>query len=86
VGEDAVIRITDNGSGMTEEVRARIFHPFFTTKPVGQGTGQGLAIAHSVVTKHQGSMTVDSEPGRGTCFTIRLPLAPARQDGRAAAA
>jgi len=85
VGVDAVIRITDNGAGMTEEVRAQVFHPFFTTKPVGQGTGQGLAIAHGVVTKHQGSITVESEPGRGTCFTIRLPLALA-QNGRAAAA
>ena len=73
-GDDAVIRISDNGSGMTEDVRARVFHPFFTTKPVGQGTGQGLAIAHSVVAKHQGSLSVDSEPGRGTSFTIRLPL------------
>ncbi len=83
VGTDAVIRITDNGSGMSEEVRDRVFHPFFTTKPVGQGTGQGLAIAHSVVTKHQGSITVESQPGRGTCFTIRLPLAIVQQGDNA---
>jgi len=72
----AVIRITDNGSGMSEEVRAQVFHPFFTTKEVGQGTGQGLAIAHSVITRHKGSIEVESTPGQGTCFTIRLPLAP----------
>ncbi len=82
-GGDAVIRISDNGTGMTEEVRAQVFHPFFTTKEVGQGTGQGLAIAHSVITKHRGSITVESETGRGTCFTIRLPLVIA---ARAAAA
>ena len=75
VDEHAEIRITDNGAGMSDEVRARIFDPFFTTKQVGQGTGQGLAIAHSVVKKHNGSISVDSEPGRGTCFTIRLPRA-----------
>ena len=85
-GADAVIRITDNGSGMTEEVRAQVFHPFFTTKEVGQGTGQGLAIAHSVITKHRGSITVESEPGRGTCFTIRLPLAADATADSAAAA
>jgi signal transduction histidine kinase len=85
VGDDAVIRITDNGSGMTEEVRDRVFHPFFTTKAVGQGTGQGLAIAHSVVTKHRGSITVESQPGRGTCFTIRLPLGSVQQGASAQA-
>ena len=72
----AVIRITDNGSGMSEKVRAQVFNPFFTTKEVGQGTGQGLAIAHSVITRHKGSIKVESTPGQGTCFTIRLPLAP----------
>jgi signal transduction histidine kinase len=74
-GDAAEIRITDNGSGMSEDVRARVFDPFFTTKDVGRGTGQGLAIAHGVVKKHSGSIAVDSERGRGTCFTIRLPLA-----------
>ncbi|MBL8199587.1 MAG: PAS domain S-box protein [Chromatiales bacterium] len=77
-GDAAEIRITDNGSGMSGEVRARVFDPFFTTKQVGQGTGQGLAIAHSVVKKHHGTIVVDSEPGRGTTFTIRLPLGSAQ--------
>ena len=81
-GDAAEIRITDNGSGMSEDVRARVFDPFFTTKDVGRGTGQGLAIAHGVVQKHSGSIAVDSERGRGTCFTIRLPLAapPVRRE------
>jgi len=71
----AEICIADTGTGMPEEVKARIFDPFFTTKEVGKGTGQGLSIAHNVVVnKHAGKIEVDSEPGRGTCFTIRLPL------------
>ncbi len=71
----AIIEIADSGTGMPESVRRRIFEPFFTTKEVGRGTGQGLAIAYSVVVdKHQGAIDVRSEPGRGTTFTIRLPL------------
>jgi PAS domain S-box-containing protein len=74
-GDDAVITISDSGPGIPDEVRDRIFEPFFTTKEVGKGTGQGLAIARSVVVdKHGGSIAVDSAPGRGTTFTIRLPI------------
>ncbi len=59
---------------------ARIFDPFFTTKEVGRGTGQGLAIARSVVVdRHQGSLTFDSEVGKGTTFFIRFPLKPAER-------
>jgi PAS domain S-box-containing protein len=69
------IRISDDGCGMPKHVQERIFDPFFTTKPVGKGTGQGLSIAHNVIVKkHRGSILVNSEPGRGTTFTIRLPL------------
>ena len=73
----AEITISDSGSGMPEEVKARIFDPFYTTKEVGKGTGQGLAIAHDVVvSKHGGKIDVESKPGRGTTFTIRLPINP----------
>jgi signal transduction histidine kinase len=73
------IRIQDTGSGIPEKVRARIFDPFFTTKEIGKGTGQGLAIARSVVVdKHGGSIHFETEEGKGTTFIIRLPF-----DGKA---
>jgi PAS domain S-box-containing protein len=69
------IDISDSGGGIPEGIRDRIFDPFFTTKGVGRGTGQGLAIARSVVVeKHHGSLTFASEIGKGTTFTIELPL------------
>lgn len=68
------IRIQDTGSGIPEKVRARIFDPFFTTKEIGKGTGQGLAIARSVVVdKHGGTIHFETEEGKGTTFIIRLP-------------
>jgi two-component system NtrC family sensor kinase len=71
----ARIDIADTGAGIPEKIRQRVFEPFFTTKEVGKGTGQGLAIARSiVVTKHGGTLTFDSETGKGTTFTIRLPI------------
>jgi len=74
-GEWAEVRISDTGPGIPEKIRDRIFEPFFTTKGVGKGTGQGLAISHSVVVeKHRGTLTFETEPGRGTTFIIRLPL------------
>ena len=72
---DCKITITDTGTGIPEEILNRVFDPFFTTKDVGKGTGQGLAIAYSVITeKHQGSIHVDSRTGEGTTFTIRIPI------------
>jgi signal transduction histidine kinase len=72
----AVIVIADTGVGIEPQLRERIFDPFFSTKAVGRGTGQGLAISRSIVVdKHGGTLTVDSEVGRGTAFTISLPLA-----------
>ena len=69
------LRISDTGAGIPEEIRQRVFDPFFTTKQVGKGTGQGLAIAHDVITgKHKGTITLESEVGVGTTFIIRLPL------------
>lgn len=69
-----VIRITDNGPGMTEQVKQRLFEPFFTTKPVGKGTGLGLAISYQIIAKHHGKFTCYSELGKGTEFIIELPL------------
>ncbi|TWT50562.1 Sensor protein ZraS [Rubripirellula amarantea] len=79
----AEIRITDTGSGIPEDHLERIFTPFFTTKGAGKGTGQGLAIAQSVIVeKHGGSIDVESERGQGTTFVIRIPLQnePARSN------
>lgn len=74
-GDDVVIFIRDSGGGIPESARPRIFEPFFTTKPVGQGTGQGLALAWSIVcVKHGGQLTFDTEVGVGTTFCIKLPL------------
>jgi two-component system, NtrC family, sensor kinase len=74
-GDHIVIGISDSGAGIPEEIRDRIFDPFFTTKEVGRGTGQGLALARSVVVeKHGGSISFQSEVNQGTTFLIRLPL------------
>jgi signal transduction histidine kinase len=74
-GDWAEIRIRDTGTGIPEKARGKIFDPFFTTKAVGKGTGQGLAIARSVVVdKHGGSITFETEEGNGTTFILRLPL------------
>jgi PAS domain S-box-containing protein len=76
-GDWAEITVEDTGGGIPEEIRSRIFEPFFTTKEVGKGTGQGLALAHSVIVKkHGGQIWFESELGRGTTFFIRLPLHP----------
>jgi signal transduction histidine kinase len=73
--EYAVIRITDNGPGMTEQVKQRLFDPFFTTKPVGTGTGLGLSISYQIVVeKHGGQLYCLSELGKGTEFVIQIPL------------
>ncbi len=74
-GDRVVIRITDNGSGMTELVRQRVFDPFFTTKPVGSGTGLGLAVSYQIVVeKHKGQLLANSEIGKGSEFMIEIPL------------
>jgi signal transduction histidine kinase len=84
-GEWVEIRVRDTGAGIPEAIRPRVFDPFFTTKAVGKGTGQGLAIAYSVVVdKHKGSIFFESEIGRGTTFVIRLPRHPESAEEEAA--
>ena len=71
----ALIRITDNGPGMNEEVCRRLFEPFFTTKPTGKGTGLGLSISHQIVVEtHRGQLTCISQPGKGAEFMIAIPV------------
>lgn len=78
------IKIKDNGSGISPENLGKIFDPFFTTKPVGQGTGLGLAITHSIVKKHGGTISVESELGKGSTFIVSLPLVMAHNKEDAA--
>jgi len=71
---EVVVQISDTGKGIPEDVMPRLFEPFFTTKEVGEGTGMGLSIAYVIVEKHNGSIEAESEVGKGTTFTIRLPF------------
>lgn len=80
------IEIEDTGSGMSPETMRRIFDPFFTTKPVGQGTGLGLSVTHSIVGRHGGHIEVSSEVDKGTCFRVWLPLNQAQRQQQVEAA
>jgi signal transduction histidine kinase len=73
-GENVIIKITDNGTGMTEQTKYKIFEPFFTTKDVGQGTGLGMSIAFNTIQKHNGSIVVDTVIGEGSTFTLTIPI------------
>ncbi len=73
-GAHALIEVADNGAGMDEETRSKLFTMFFSTKGA-QGTGLGLLVSHKVAAEHGGAITVDSEPGKGSTFAVRLPLA-----------
>jgi PAS domain S-box-containing protein len=74
VDDQVEVKISDTGSGIPEENLQKIFDPFFTTKDVGKGTGLGMNIAYNIVKKHHGTIAVDSQVGKGTTFTIRLPV------------
>jgi signal transduction histidine kinase/DNA-binding response OmpR family regulator len=74
--EHVVIAVRDTGSGIPPAVQRRLFTPFFTTKPAGVGTGLGLAISHRIVTSLGGTLEFQTEPGKGTVFRVRLPIAP----------
>lgn len=73
-GSDVVIKIKDNGTGMDEQTARKIFEPFFTTKGVGEGTGLGLSIVYNIIRKHNGTIHVNSSPGNGAEFVIRIPI------------
>ena len=78
LGDRVEVRIRDNGTGMTPDVKEKMFNPFFTTKPTGEGTGLGLSISHDVIVKqHAGSIEVDTQPGEFTEIRIVLPRTPA---------
>jgi hypothetical protein len=74
VTQQIQIRVSDTGKGMSEAVIQKIFDPFFTTKAVGEGTGLGLSISYGIIQKHQGTIQVESEVGKGSTFLIRLPV------------
>ncbi len=83
-GDMVIVTISDTGCGIPPEHIHRIFDPFFTTKEVGKGTGLGLNVAYNVIRKHKGTITVESTPGKGTTFTVRLPInGPDTQTGDA---
>ena len=73
-GKSIDISISDTGKGIAEENQNKIFDPFFTTKPEGEGTGVGLSVVHSIIESHGGSITVESQEGKGTTFNIDLPI------------
>ena len=74
LGDSVEIRIRDNGAGIPADVKEKMFNPFFTTKPPGEGTGLGLSLSHDIIVKqHAGSIEVDTQPGEFTEFRLILP-------------
>jgi len=82
---EVIVDVQDTGTGIPEAIRDRVFDPFFTTRDVGEGTGLGLAVSHSIVAAHGGTIELDSEPGEGTTFRVRfaaMPTATPAKSGR----
>ena len=73
LGHEIEITVSDNGPGIPDDIQDKIFQPFFTTKPTGQGTGLGLSLSYDIIKAHGGELSVKSNPGEGTAFTIKLP-------------
>ena len=84
-GGAAVFRVRDTGEGMTDEVKRNLFRPFFTTRASENGTGLGLSVSRGIVTAHRGALSVESEPGAGATFTIRIPATPIQGESAAEA-
>ena len=74
INDKVEIRVSDNGSGIPQKVLDKIFQPFFTTKPTGQGTGLGLSLSYDIVKAHGGELMVETKEGEGTTFIIALPM------------
>ena len=72
-GDQVLISVKDNGKGIPQKVLDKIFQPFFTTKPTGQGTGLGLSLSYDIVKVHGGELKVETKEGKGTTFIIQLP-------------
>lgn len=78
---DVLIEVTDNGSGIDKKNLSRIFDPFFSTKPTGEGTGLGLSVSYGIIKNHGGHIDVASEPGKGSTFTLKLPMPEKQGEG-----
>ena len=74
LGDRIEISVKDNGNGIPDEIKDKIFQPFFTTKPTGQGTGLGLSLSYDIVKAHGGELKVDTEESEGSSFIIQLPI------------
>ena len=75
-GDFVQLEVCDTGTGMTDEVLQRLFEPYFTTKPVGSGTGMGLPVVHGILHEHDGHLLVETKQGGGSCFRLLLPPLP----------